>query len=376
MNKDADQQTHRGEVPAATKIVERLPATPPLHATLTGLAPLSSNSASAKARWIGEVEINEANLQHNHSYLRSLIKLQGERLPHDADLDDLFADADDIPLKPEPTRALLDTLITNARLYETTADYKALLDFVVRLRNFAPFNAMLLQVQKPGLTYAASAADWLARFGRKPKYGARPLLILWPFGPVALVYDVMDTEGRDLPRDVASFFAHGPIGEKQVGEFRHRTGLKDIHWDDLDAGDGKAGSIRCVHRASKPMENNVYRMLVNKNHPPVTRFVTLTHELAHLFLGHLGPDKKLSIPERELLSHRHRELEAESVAFIVCARNGVTSKSETYLKHYVDNNTGVGDLDIYQIMRAAGQIETLLGIGATGGFGNAKRARR
>jgi hypothetical protein len=62
--------------------------------------------------------------------------------------------------------------------------------------------------------------------------------------------------------------------------------------------------------------------------------------------------------------------------FIVCARNGVTSKSETYLKHYVDNNTSVGDLDIYQIMRAAGRIETLLGNGATGGFGNSKRARR
>jgi hypothetical protein len=28
--------------------------------------------------------------------------------------------------------------------------------------------------------------------------GARPLLILWPFGPVALVYDVMDTAGKDL----------------------------------------------------------------------------------------------------------------------------------------------------------------------------------
>ena len=71
---------------------------------------------------------------------------------------------------------------------------------MVRLRNFAPFNAMLLQVQKPGLTYAASAADWRTTFKRKPKEGARPLLILWPFGPVALVYDVIDTEGKELPR--------------------------------------------------------------------------------------------------------------------------------------------------------------------------------
>ena len=44
--------------------------------------------------------------------------------------------------------------------------------------NLAPFNAMSLQVQKQGLTYAASAVGWLARFDRKPKDGARPLLIL------------------------------------------------------------------------------------------------------------------------------------------------------------------------------------------------------
>jgi hypothetical protein len=37
---------------------------------------------------------------------------------------------------------------------------------------------MFLQVQKQGLTYAASAVGWLARFDRKPKDGARPLLIL------------------------------------------------------------------------------------------------------------------------------------------------------------------------------------------------------
>lgn len=276
----------------------------------------------------------------------------------------------------EPTRALLDTLLTNSRLYRTSAAYKELLDFVVRLRNFAPFNAMLLQVQKPGLTYAASAADWWTRFGRKPKEGARPLLIMWPFGPVALVYDVMDTEGKELPQDVASFFAHGAIGEIEIGAFRQRTTQKSIFWDDLDAGDGKAGSIRCVQRATQPKQSNIYRMLVNKSHAPAVRFATLAHELAHLFLGHLGPDKALGVPLRQRPDHRWRELEAESVAFIVCARNGVISKSETYLRDFVDQNTTVGDLDIYQVMRAAGHIETLLGLGSQGTFVRPRMARQ
>src|SRR5438034_2398840 len=139
----------------------------------------------------------------------------------------------------EEARSLLDQLLADSRLYTRSADYKELLDFVVRLRNFAPFNAMLLQVQKPGLSYAASACDWRERFCRTPKEGARPLLILWPFGPVSLVYDVMDTEGKPLPEDVASFFAHGVIEEKRLASFESLMRKKGIEWCWLDAGDQK-----------------------------------------------------------------------------------------------------------------------------------------
>jgi len=72
----------------------------------------------------------------------------------------------------EAARSLLDQLLTDSRLYTRSKDYKDLLDFVARMRNFAPFNAMLLQVQKPGLRFAASAYDWRERFGRQPRRGA------------------------------------------------------------------------------------------------------------------------------------------------------------------------------------------------------------
>jgi hypothetical protein len=48
----------------------------------------------------------------------------------------------------------------------------------------------------------------------------------------------------------------------------------------------------------------------------------------------------------------------------VCSRNGVTSKSETYLADYVGTNTGIDQIDVYQVMRAAGQVEALLGLTA------------
>src|SRR5437667_999985 len=119
----------------------------------------------------------------------------------------------------EPIRSILDKLLEDSRLYKTSAAYKELLDFIASLPHIAPFNAMLLHVQKPGLSYAASAADWRDRFGRWPKDGVRPLLILWPFGPVALVYDVQDTDGKELPKDVECFPARGPIDEERIGSF-------------------------------------------------------------------------------------------------------------------------------------------------------------
>jgi len=275
----------------------------------------------------------------------------------DTPADELFGDAD-------AARSLLDQLLTDSRLYTQSTDYKALLDFVVRLRNFAPFNAMLLQVQKPGLSYAASARDWRERFGRKPKDGARPLLILWPFGPVALVYDVQDTEGKDLPADVASFFAAGTIDQRRIASFESLMFKKNIECRWMDAGDNRAGAIGVLHRASTDKEVTRYRMLVNKNHTPAVQFATLAHELGHLFLGHLGPDQKLNVPERPSMKHAQVELEAESVAFLVCARNGVKSKSETYLANFVEKNTTIDQLDLYRVMRAAGQVEALLGLTA------------
>ena len=47
-----------------------------------------------------------------------------------------------------------------------------------------------LASQKAGLyalDHSASARDWRETFGRTIKIDARPLLMLWPFGPVALV---------------------------------------------------------------------------------------------------------------------------------------------------------------------------------------------
>jgi hypothetical protein len=103
-------------------------------------------------------------------------------------------------------------------------------------------------------------------------------------------------------------------------------------------------------------------MCINRNHSEAIQFSSVAHELGHLFLGHLGPDKALDIPKRRPLTEREVEFEAESVAFLVGARNGVTVRSARYLAHYVTPTTTIDDLDLYQVARAAGQVEEFLGL--------------
>lgn len=262
----------------------------------------------------------------------------------------------------EVERGLLDHLLSEARLYHDSASYKELLGFVVKLRNVAPFNAMILQVQKPGVTYVASAHDWRERFERRPKPDARPLLILWPFAPVVTVYDILDTEGKDLPEDATMFPATGEITDKRLAQFIKRVERKSIIVSFIDRGDGEAGRVQRSDSKSKKEITTTYQIKINQHHSSPIKFTTLCHELGHLYLGHLGPDKEISIPTRRRLSHAEKELEAESVAYIVCERNGVKAKSEKYLASFVRNEKQLPSLDVYQIMRAANQVETLLGL--------------
>ncbi len=220
---------------------------------------------------------------------------------------------------------------------------------------------MLLQLQKPGLRYAASRADWYKRFDRTVKDEARPLLIMWPFGPVALVYDLMDTEGPALPENVYAFPATGNMTDLAIAGFVQHIAKSNITTEYFDAGDNKAGHI--VRKASgSANEKTKYQIGLNINHSPNTQFASLAHELGHLCLGHLGSDKALKIPDRLGIKHAQREIEAEALAYLVCSRHGVECGSQSYLASYVQQNTNIDQIDLYQIMRAAGAVEIMLGL--------------
>jgi hypothetical protein len=268
-------------------------------------------------------------------------------------------------------RTVFDQLLAQTRTYSEGRSFRELLDFAARMPQFAPFNAMLLHIQRPGLTFATSGHEWLMRFGRHPKPDARPLLILWPFAPVAFVYDLLDTEGTELPDGIYTFYARGQVGIGRLATVTAGLERKGVCVDPIESGDREAGSIQKLAEGSKEGVFT-YRLRLNVKHPPATQLVTLAHELGHLFLGHLGEDKPRRIADRSRLSHETEELEAELVAYLVARRTGVESASQRYLSRFLGGAEKVPQFELFQILKAAGQVETILGLAQKIGLGTTR----
>ena len=117
-----------------------------------------------------------------------------------------------------------------------------------------------------------------------------PLIILWPFGPVALVYDLEDIVGPELPVPLArAYWATGEITARRVGYFAYQLASKGIDVQFISYCDGLAGFVQttsrdpmqAVRRSKSSKEKPDYRLRVNKYHDPNVQFATLAHELAH-----------------------------------------------------------------------------------------------
>src|SRR5205807_6329161 len=82
-----------------------------------------------------------------------------------------------------PKREILssiDSLLRQSAACRTTDDFKEMVGFMGKFRDYAPFNNMLVRVENPACGFYATERDWRARFDRTLIEDARPILILAP----------------------------------------------------------------------------------------------------------------------------------------------------------------------------------------------------
>jgi hypothetical protein len=253
-------------------------------------------------------------------------------------------------------QSCLDELFVRSHKFRRTKKFAEAVNFIARFHEYSPFNNMLVFLQNPLATYFATASHWQKVFQRTIKDEARGMIILAPRTPVLLVYDVADTDGPPLPEQLQAF-------TRTSGRFNPITldrTVKNCERDKIRVERKAMGELRGGFSTARVQNQNwKIRVGLRDNLDEGAAYAVLCHELAHIFLGHLGADKQGGWPYRLNLPHNVAEIEAESVAYIVCRRAGLRTRAAEYLSNYMEDSADMESISIDLVSRAAGRIEEM-----------------
>ena len=239
----------------------------------------------------------------------------------------------------------LDEMFTASQRYRSSARYLEMLSFISRFPKYSPFNCLLLYTQNPAVSYVATVGTWQKRFRRRPKFDARPLVILAPMSPVLFVYDLKDTEGAPVPEELLRpYRTHGELSEQIWERTLENCQSHGITIRETLLRHKHAGSAMSLNMSLQGQYKELqlepwakYLIFLNKEYTLEDKYSSLTHELAHIFCGHVGVDEDAWWDSRVSAPHNEMEIEAESVAYLVCRRQGLEANSDKYLADYRTN---------------------------------------
>jgi hypothetical protein len=259
--------------------------------------------------------------------------------------------------KPVPAhQSSVDELLFRSRQYRRTRKFAEAVEFISKFREYSPYNNLLLYVPNPMAVYFATASHWFKAFRRAIKEEARGMIILAPRTPVLVVYDISETEGQPLPDKLENF-------AKTSGRFNpivfDRT-VKNCERDRIRVFRKPLGQLRAGFSTSRVADAAwKMRIALREELDDAAAYAVLCHELAHIYLGHLGADKDSWWPYRENLSQNVAEIEAEAVAYIVCRRAGLRLHSAEYLSSFVEDSSDLDGISLDFVSRTAGRIEEM-----------------
>jgi hypothetical protein len=252
----------------------------------------------------------------------------------------------------------IDELLKQSSVYRNSKAFEEMIDFMGKFKAYAPYNNMLVRIQNPSCSLYATQRDWKKRFNRELIEDARPMLILAPKHPVLLVYELDQTEGPALLPERLKDFATFKGDWKP--EWLKRT-IENAATRDKIRVDFKTLSSTNAGFATLVPDGQEWKMriAIHDGLDERGRFGVLCHELAHIYLGHLGADKEHWWPGRSNLTLQTIEIEAEAVAFIVTARRGLQGSSGAYVSGYLRGNPLPTSVSLDQIAKVARRIEEM-----------------
>jgi hypothetical protein len=230
----------------------------------------------------------------------------------------------------------------------TSRDWQRYLELQSRFHHYSFANVLLIASQRDDATRVAGYNAW-RKAGRFVRKGEKAIWILAPmvyksteakagkddrvvrgfkFVPV---FDLAQTEGEELPSVCEQLRGNDSEGAYNVlVEVARCVGFKVEPHEFAGSTNGD-----CSHVEG--------RIRIEGRNDPVQQVKTLAHEVAHGLLHKSFESRALA------------ELEAESVAYVVCQAIGIDSGEYSF--GYVATWAGGGDLAIAAIKSSCGRIE-------------------
>ena len=279
--------------------------------------------------------------------------------------------AKDVPVEEKPVRRVdisaLDEMFATCRRYRNSRVFKEMLTFISRFPQYSALNGCLLYIQNPHATDVATAGVWERRFGRKPRPEARPLVILAPMAPVLFLFDLADTEGKDVgPGLLKPPVFRGRLLQEIYDKTVENCSIHGIAVRDAESPDPRIGQTvtltyhtRKQYRDLAPAPRSNYLIVLDQRQSLEDRYGMLAYGLGHIFCGHLGIDSKAWWKDRRGADQLPADIEAEAVAFLVLRRKGLAGQTEKYLSGYVQRERELPIFSLNAVFHAVQYIEEM-----------------
>ena len=261
----------------------------------------------------------------------------------------------------------VDEVFAASARFRSSRDFMELMQFIARFPNYSTFNGWLLYLQNPSATYVATARTWAQKYNRQPRHDAKPLIILAPMAPILFVFDIQDTEGTSVP---SALLRPQEIDDQQLGKLYattlHNAATHGIavyetafNNDEIDTVSRITPALRKKYRNFELPKDTSYLILTDNTLPLACRYASLVHELGHIFCSHLGINRHAWWPERGDLNIWGEEIEADSVAYLVCRRRGLKTNAENYLLQFSETHQEIAPFSMNAVIQAANYIEDM-----------------
>lgn len=219
---------------------------------------------------------------------------------------------------------LSDMLETGLETYATSDKYRDLLKTMSKFHNYSAQNCVLIASQNPEATFVAGFDSWKRNFNRYVKKDSKSIMIKSP-----CKYIVKNEAGEEEERlgfkasyvfDISSTAPISGTKPVQIGVDNLQGSVQN--YSDMILCLTSCADIPIEYSKIKGKANGCYtendgapKIIIDSSLSEIQTIKTLIHEIAHSRLHsskHTGKSEKKKTRDQ-------RELEAESVAFIVCS---------------------------------------------------------